>query len=293
MRSVAATLWPRNERELRARFEQCEFASEEIPKGSQGGLLLKLLALYESKGLSPATSPLCDCCVNNTRCWRAAMKARRTPTKTHPENGGIMLPWVGSRYRRGGVAVIAINPNIGTNDRTHLLSEHEISWDRHHRVLENNLKTDEGSPFAYRTLRSTAAILDRSCANPIRDREQPQDLVGALHHTARLQAVKCVPRTARSRPTGAMEHTCPRFLLEAELGILRPRFILTLGTVPDWAISQLPGYEYLDHASSEYLWRHRLHCKWGSAEVFGIPHPSDPRGGWFRGHQALLRSLRT
>jgi DNA invertase Pin-like site-specific DNA recombinase len=55
-----------------------------------------------------------------------------------------------------------------------------------------------GSAFAYRMLRSAAAILDLADNEPIRDRDVPGDLVDSLHRTARLQAVKCVPQPGSS-----------------------------------------------------------------------------------------------
>jgi len=97
-------------------------------------------------------------------------------------------------------------PNIAPDHRTFLLSEHEISW-RHHCALENDQKSDKGSSFAYRMLRSAAALLDYAKKLPITDRERPLDLVDALHRTARLQAVKCVPRHHRSQPTTAIEES--------------------------------------------------------------------------------------
>jgi hypothetical protein len=210
MSPAEGTLWPGNGSELRARFEQAGFDPDEIPSGDQTTLLLELLELYasESKDLAPATRPLCDCCPNREPCWAGAEDARRTPSTDRPEDGGIMLPWVGTRYRPDalvapdGLVVIAINPNIAPDHRSFLLSEHEISW-RHHCGLETGQKSDKGSSFAYRMLRSAAAVLDFADELPITDRERPQDLVDALHRTARLQAVKCVPRRDRSKPTSA------------------------------------------------------------------------------------------
>jgi len=275
MQAADLPLWPRDESELRGRFEKGGFDPEEIPDGDQARLLLNLLELYarEDKDLAPATRPLCECCPNHEPCWAGIEDARRTPGTDRREDGGIILPWVGARYKPGGLVVIAINPNVAPDHRTFLLSEHEISW-RHHCVLENDQKSDEGSWFAYRMLRSAAALLDCGDKLPITDRDRPQDLVDALHRTARLQAVKCVPRRHRSKPTSAMEQACAPFLLEDELGILRPRVILALGNVPDQAISRLSGYQYLESASSEFLWRHRLAANWGSSEVFAIPHPA-------------------
>src|SRR5258707_8575990 len=142
MAETEGTLWPRDESELRSRFDAEGFEPEEIPHRSQAKALLRLLQLYEMRGLAPATRPLCDCCENARSCWRAAIEARRVPGGELPEDGGIILPWVGAGYGQGGVIVIALNPNIAVGDRTYLLSEHEISWDRHHRVLESGMMSD-------------------------------------------------------------------------------------------------------------------------------------------------------
>lgn len=284
-------LWPEDTARLRRRFEEKEFYPEEIPRGEQATLLLALLGLYADKGLAPATRPLCACCPHSGSCWRSASRARRTPTRAAPEDGGIILPWVGDGYRPGGLLIIAVNPNIAETDATHLLSEHEITWDRHHRTLENGQRLDEGSNFAYRMARSAALLLDSVDGRELADHEEPQDLVGSLHRTARLQSVKCVPRRKRSRPTSAMQRICPNFLLEQELAILRPGAILTLGNIPDSAVAQLSGYEDLETESSEFLWRHTLTANWGRAEIFSIPHPADPHNGWVSGHDELLEHL--
>lgn len=101
------------------------------------------------------------------------------------------------------------------------------------------------------------SLLDVAYELPITDRERPKDLLDPLHRTARLQALKCVPRRDRSKPTSAMEQTCSTFLLEEQLEVLQSQLILTLGSVPDAAISRLSRYEHLD-TNSEYLWRRRL-----------------------------------
>jgi hypothetical protein len=120
------------------------------------------------------------------------------------------------------------------------------------------------------------SLLDLAYELPISDRERPKDLLDALHRTARLQAVKCVPRRDRSKPTSAMEQTCSTFLLEEELEILQPQLILNLGSVPDAAISRLSRYEHLESTSSEYLWRHRLARKWGLGRGIRDPPPRRP-----------------
>jgi hypothetical protein len=91
-----------------------------------------------------------------------------------------------------------LTPNIAADDHTNLLTEHEITWDRHHRTLARGSTTDENSPFAYRMARSAAAVLDLATQQPVQDREDPTDLLDALARTARLQTVKCMPRRERS-----------------------------------------------------------------------------------------------
>jgi hypothetical protein len=287
---MPATTWPRDEAGLRQRFEDRKFCPEEFPSGEQAALLLALLGSYAHRGLAPSSRPLCVYCPLAKPCWHEASAARRIPSPEAPENGGIILPWVGANYRPGGLLVLAVNPNIAVNDETHLLTEHAISWD-----YDNSLgalqSTAGGSTFGYRMACSASLLLAHAHGRWHSDEITPQVLVRALHSTARLQTVKCVPARDRSRPTTIMQRRCPEFLLEHELAILRPGMILTLGSVPDAAVAELRGYTYLEDQSSEFLWRHQIHASWGRPEVFGIPHPADPRGGWQRGHDALRAAL--
>lgn len=279
-------VWPTDEQSLRRRFEQAGFDREECPSGEQANLLLALLSCYRIRGLGPATRPLCEACPSSTECWQSLPFARRMPGGGSPEDGGIMLPWVGANYQVGGALVIAINPNIDADDPTDLLTEHALSWDHHHRVLEDNQRTT----FAYRAARSLARLVAYvKHAAACEDHEE--DLVDTLHRTARVQAVKCIPKRARSEPSVRMGRDCPDLLLAQELAILQPGVILTLGNIADAAIARLNGYEYLAEVSGEYLWRHRIHGTWGEADVFGIPHPAARSGLWRRGDAALARAL--
>ncbi len=291
MNRPPSIIWPSDKESLRRRFQDADFCAEEWPSGDQAALLLGLLKAYADAGLAPATQPLCECCQHAASCWSSASGSRRAPSSGTPEDGGVILPWVGSHYRPGGLLVLAVNPNIAAEDRTYLLSEHEISWDIYDPALRGLGKTAGRSVFAPRMARSAALLIAYANRAPLPERDSPDDLAQALHRTARLQTVKCVPRRQRSRPTPAMIRRCPEFLLQGELAVLQPRFILSLGTVPDAALERLAGYEYVDSLSSEHLWRHRLNAAWGPTEVFALPHPADPRGGWLRGHEALREAL--
>jgi hypothetical protein len=258
--------------------------------GEQAKLLVRLLDLYESKGLFCDGRPaaLCDVCPNGTPCWKEAGRGvRRRPRKREEsEDGSVCLPWVGRDYSKGGVAVLGINPNMAHNDPTDLLIEHGITWERHVVTLSRNLDRDEGSRFGFGAMRSAAALVDLLDGQRPRHRE-PAELVDTVARVARLQAVKCVPRNEASRPLRGMWKHCPRLLLEDELDVLRPRFLLVLGADPRWAVEQLSGYRDL-RCRATGVRRGRLAYRGWSAEVYAIHHPAH---GGEASERALLRSL--
>lgn len=134
-------------------------------------------------------------------------------------------------------------------------------------------------------MRSAAALLDLVDGVMPRAR-QPVELIETVTRVARLQAIKCVPRTATSEPCSPMWRHCPRFLLEDELEILRPRILLVLGANPLWVVRQLDGYK--SGRSSPHVTRGRLiHPDWGT-DIYAIHHPAH---GGEAAERALLRSL--
>ena len=135
--------------------------AKNAPRGRQLELLRELIKLYEGKGLLPDGTPsrLCDCCPHRKDCWTGR---GRTRPKREGENGSVMLPWIGKRYRPGrSVAVLAVNPNIGPTDETDIFMEYGIGWEHHYRGLTQNERCHQGSWFAYRALRSAAALCKR------------------------------------------------------------------------------------------------------------------------------------
>lgn len=262
--------------------------AKNAPRGRQLELLRELIKLYERKGLLPDGTPsrLCDCCPHRKECWTGS---GRTRPKREGENGSVMLPWIGRRYRPGrSVAVVAVNPNIGPTDETDIFMEYGIGWEHHYRGLTQNERCHQGSWFAYRALRSAAALQDAINDRPIKDRE-PRQLIETLHRTARLQAVKCVPRDTSSQPTGGMWRRCPPFLLLDELDLLRPAALLVLGTKASGVASKLDGFVWVRGGGA--LGRGRLTRPGWCAEVAFVLHPA-ARRGQDASHLALLRSLR-
>jgi hypothetical protein len=229
--------------------------AEHAPHGRQLTLLRQFITLYDREKLLPGGVPrrLCDCCPNREECWAGSGRRRH---KREGENGSVMLPWIGEHYQPGrNVAVLAINPNIAAADGTDIFMEYGISWEHHDQSLSRNKKCDAGSWFAYRALRSAAVLQDAIDGRPIRDRE-PRDLIKTLHSTARLQAVKCVPRGTGSEPTNGMWRNCPPFLLLKELDIVRPAALLVLGAKAAQAVAALDGFGWLRGGGS--LGRGRL-----------------------------------
>lgn len=274
--------------DLKALFVEQQYERHQIPVGAQAKLLLRLYRLYARKGLLPGgrLAPLVDCCCNAPTCWAPALAAR--PPR-RGDNGSIMLPWVGRRYRPGGVVVLAVNPNIAPEDDTDLLIEHGMTWEKHKVGLEHDARRYESSAFAFGAMRSAAALLDVLDGFSVRDRE-PHELVEALHRTARLQSVKCVPRRNGSEPTNPMWENCPPLLLGGELDILKPALLLVLGGNPRWAVERLDGFRQR-RSSSSSLGRGVLDRPGSSTEVFFVAHP---RSNDFKAsYRALLRSLRS
>lgn len=266
---------------------------ERIPGGEQADLLIKLLDMYRSQRLAYRRGEiaLCDICPNATSCWKGLERsARRRPTPVnYQENGGIILPWVGRRYKAGGVAVIGINPNIAADDYTFLLIEHGISWDHYIPTFEQGSLHEGGSSFGGCAMRTAGLVLDDLDGRPIRDRK-PLELIDVVHRTARLQAVKCVPKRKRSEPSPEMSKRCPEFLLAKELAILRPSRIVILGAPARDAVHQMPGYCSLGSRAAR-LQRGELALDGSSASVYTLSHPNARDGAWAQGFDSLKRHL--
>ena len=245
--------WPNTRQELADLFRQRYYAESQIPQGRQARLLLRLARLYERRGLrgSDGAVALCDLCPNAGQCWGGLPRSavRRPTPQRKTEDGGIVLPWVGPDYRPGGVVVIGINPNINPRDPTWLDLEHAISWEHYvKRTFERDRLSEDGSRFGGDSTRAAGLVLDSIAGRPIRDRPA-RELVDVLRQTARLQTVKCVPKTQVSKPTPEMTQRCPAFLLRDELKILAPAAVITFGQIPREGVARLKGHETISTRS--------------------------------------------
>lgn len=284
---------PRTVRELQERFSEYSFASEAIPVASQAKTLLRLLDVYEQAGLLPDERPtsLCSICRNKTACWSTAKRNEwRQPRRSDAEddeNGCVPLPWVGPRYRRGGVVVLGINPNIHRRDYSDVLIEHSNTWCQYIANFRRGKRSVGGSRFGFAAMRSAAALLDALDGPRPRLRE-PEELVETMLRTARLQAIKCMPKRPSSKPYADMWRHCPQMLLMEELNVLKPGVVLALGRKPVDALEQLEGFDAPRSRAS----RSRIGTLRGrgfTADVYSLPHP---RGGNTTAEESFIRSLR-
>lgn len=263
---------------LRARFE-CDGFDDQIPRGRPAEMLLRFRNLYSVKGVlrDGRPEPLCDVCPNSEACWpKQEAKTQRRP-KPKPslednENGSVFLPWIGPKYEPGGVVVVGINPNVAANDDTDLLLEHAITWKWHVDGLREGKASNGNSRFAFGAMRSAAALLDTTDGQPVKDRRKAEELIDAVFRTARLQAVKCIPKRQNSKPYPTMWERCPSLLLGDELDILRPRSILVLGKDPTNAVRNIDKFDEEGKPGTEFgigILRRR---RW-EAGVYALPHP--------------------
>jgi hypothetical protein len=285
--------WPTGRKDLQNGFRQRSYEAEEIPDGAQADLLLRLLRLYARRGLSSAgVKPvaLCDICPHARSCWAGLpRRAFRRPTRGGPQDGGIVLPWVGPEYRPGGVVVVGINPNVAQRDPTSLDLEHGISWEHYvNRTFAQGRLTEDGSRFGGDSTRTAGLVLDSLERRPIRDRS-PCELTDVLKQTARLQTVKCVPKTEVSTPTGEMTIRCPSFLLRDELKILRPARIVTFGAVARAGTKRLNGYAPVPTRASRLV-RGTLTIDRLAISVYHLDHPRYQKG-FSPGFESLRRHL--
>jgi hypothetical protein len=277
------------EADVRTWFQHSNVVDEaDIPEGPAMAALADLASLYERHGLLRAgeTPALWKACPNCERCWAGVEDLR-------PDNkdgrSGITLPWIGPAYRPGaGLAVVGMN----LRDAGGLLREYEITapsagdgsqWSR----LSGGYRTAHGSAWAYRSTRSAAAVLACFAGARVLDHEDPQELVGVLDQTARLQAVKCSPDDGlRSTPSDAMVERCPPFLLTEELSRLRPAAVVGFGADVFSAFERLgmitDGDDYL-------AWGRGPARAGRTIPVFWLYHPAGRY--WTASHAALLHRL--
>ncbi len=183
---------------LLAALEQQGVERNVLPSGKQLERTKAFADLYESRGLlvGDATPPLRHCCENGDACWRRV--------ESRFEGYGISLPWGGPDYEPGGVVVLGMNfDDYGGLHAGFYLAACELrdfAAGRRTMRYGNEYARYRGSPFAYRSTRSAAAVIAYRDGREVTDLKAPQDLTMALRRVVRLQTVKCSPDTGAIQP---------------------------------------------------------------------------------------------
>jgi hypothetical protein len=157
----------------------------------------------------------CDC-PDAGACWDGVPNRHRPPR----DEASISVPWIGPRYRPGGIAALAINQNayggLGA-----------LWWIR--RGANEALRDGKRKNFDIGAGSYLAVAHDSLTGARLEKRVIPEQAADAWDGSALLEAIKCSPRWAASRATGAMWRNCPpRYLLD-ELRLIAPRVLLVIG----------------------------------------------------------------
>lgn len=237
----------------------------------------QLRAVYEDQGaltgdFAPALQHQCP---SAAACWKQAQHRLQPLSATDDgagEYGSIYWPWIGRRYMPGGVCVVALNINDAHDDGWwSVAKEYGIAHDQQRALAKGELRQG-GSSFAYCSMATAAALVTHLAGEQPVAEPTPQSLSGVVDEIARVQAVKCSPRDAKSAPTQAMLRACPPRFAVRELEILKPGVLVGLGKVARSAICLL-GEASLSKVSP-HLERGTIAINGSSSEVFIVPHPA-------------------
>jgi hypothetical protein len=239
-------------------------------------LVARLCDAYADHGLfdGDIARPLdCDCPAAEA-CWADV------PDKARPlrEMASISVPWLGPRYRPGGIAAVGINQNdyggLGA-----------LWWIR--RGANANLRSGKRKNFDIGAGSYLALAHASRAGQPLEADVRPEQAADAWDASAFLEAIKCAPRWASSKPTDAMWQNCPHRYLLDELTLIAPGALVVIGRTVGPAVTSLLEIEVSERETE--FWR-----GWGSLngrplDVLCCDHPSHRR--WIDSLPRLRSSL--
>jgi len=264
------------------------------PEGAQLDLLVRLARLYAELGVleGEPTPALHRVCSSAAACWSGRADAPQGVSRfdVASENGCMFLPWVGPRYRQGGVVVVGMNLRNGPGGDWEFGLEHRIARDPAwgQEVGLRAGRKPHGSNWSKGTMRDVAAVRRSWTGESALDTRDGAELADALLSSARLQAIKCSPVGGRSSPTGTMVKDCPSRFLTRELDVVRPSVILAYGGPAHAALAATGRVE----VRATVRGFRRAHLVRGDSAIttFLMTHPA--HGGWYGAHAALIESLK-
>jgi hypothetical protein len=248
----------------------------DLARGVLDVLLERGLALVDGDA-PPVGRHAFEHCVHAANCWRGS-EDRVWPADC--PRGHVSLPWIGSRYRRGGIAVIGINMNdhggLAAQDGLVRGAVAELRADRK-RVCFGN--ADWSTPFYY-GVAVYARIALASLDPTLRDLPAPD----VFESIALTNTIACSPRRLkekrddRSRPTTAMWRHCPQHILRPVLDVLEPSIALVLGKSDNmWHVlhgAYTDGIMTTVPTDGRWIWTRRVER---GPLIVGLAHPCYPR----------------
>lgn len=225
----------------------------------------EFLKVYGNRGLTGYQGrklSLHRSCCNRKACWLNLPTGRR-------KYGGIIRPYVGSRYEETRLVVLAINNRINVDP---------VCFDSERHLICHYAADimDGKKPKPYYFASVWAGIL-------LKMGRKPDELGDILENQiAWIQAVKCNPEdTQFNEPYPQMLKRCPSHILRYEIQVLNPKCILVLGrglsdhVLP--VIENCTGKRLLAvgrQTQEPRVERWRLDDNTNDLRVVVVPHPS-------------------
>lgn len=269
----------------------------------QDNLQKLILDLYKEKGyinnMGGATS-ICNTCDFSNSCYEG--QEERKPDKINKEWSEIILPWIGKSYTKYKIAFLGINPNEDGG----LFQAYKLIEEAKKEMLEGITKVNFGYVHAsgvrigkkykgtflwHRMAAYTKSIKSALSCDPddlmkayeLNNIEnfEPQKVANEFDSIVFLNHIKCSPLNERSKPSSKMWENCGGNVLLEELKILRPEYLILLGTGDNlWALIHHTLKEH-NLSFSEYKEMKYINTTvlGFSTKIIAIPHPAAPAGG--------------
>ena len=215
----------------------------------------------------------CDCPAAQA-CWAGVPDAAR-PLR---DRSTISVPWLGPEYHPGGIAALGINQN----DYGGLGALWWIRRGANERLRSGKRKNFDIGAGSY------LALMHASRAGlPLESEVTPSKAADAWDASAFLETIKCAPRWAASKPTGAMWENCPDRYLVDELRLIAPSVLLVIGRTVGPVVARL--LEVTTTERQTEFWRGGGTIDGKAVDVFCCDHPSQRR--WINALPLLQTSL--
>jgi hypothetical protein len=270
----------------------------EMPSRSSTNMLVRISEIYASQGVlgRRAAPPLHERCPDAASCWRDIDPAARPSGGKNlgfsgDRAGAIAWPWIGRRYRRGGVVLVGLNLRLEWTEST-VAIEYLIADADRAQFHAGRRQSDYRSNFAYRSMCAAAAIIASRDGGVPMSAPSPQSLGAVMDQVARVQLVKCNPNSEvafRGAPSAQMCRRCPLRFLFQELKVLQPGALVIFGQDAFDAVSEHGGVRW--RRNRGYFCRGTFDFADAAPELFWLPHPSGST--WSRGYPTFIRSLRS